>query len=59
MTEQQARIWDEATQSCGPPIRFSNLTPIQNAVKTAMELTPYLATRHWALVRIDRRFLIT
>ncbi|TWJ07601.1 uncharacterized protein DUF4238 [Stackebrandtia albiflava] len=57
--EQEARIWDEATQPGGPPIGFSNLAHIQNAVKTAIELTPYLATRPWALVRFDRRSLIT
>src|SRR5690606_13290241 len=51
--------WDEATQPGGPPIAFSNLTHIQNAVETATELTPYLATRPWALVRFERRSLIT
>lgn len=57
--EQEDRTWDEATQPGGPPIGFSNLAHIQNAVETAIELTPYLATRPWALVRFDRRSLIT
>ncbi|QOQ38209.1 DUF4238 domain-containing protein [Trueperella pecoris] len=57
--EQEDRIWDEATQPGGPPISFSNLTHIQNAVETAIELTPYLATRPWTLVRFERRSLIT
>ncbi|MFE2656436.1 DUF4238 domain-containing protein [Brevibacterium sp. NPDC059310] len=57
--EQEDQIWNEATQPGGPPIGFSNLTHIQNAVETAIELTPYLATRPWALVRFDRRSLIT
>ncbi|MCF2588520.1 DUF4238 domain-containing protein [Brevibacterium sp. UCMA 11752] len=57
--EQEDRIWDEATQPGGPPIGFSNLAHIQNAVETAIELTSYLATRPWALVRFDRRSLIT
>lgn len=56
---QEDRIWHEATQPGGPPIGFSNLTHIQNAVETAIALTPYLATRPWTLVRFDRRSLIT
>lgn len=57
--EQEAQIWDEATQPGGPPIEFSNLAHIQNAVETALELTPYLVNRPWTLVRFDRRSLIT
>ncbi|WP_170301349.1 DUF4238 domain-containing protein [Saccharopolyspora hirsuta] len=57
--EQEERIWEEATQPGGPPIGFSNLAHIQNAVATALKLTPYLATRPWALIRFDRRSLIT
>jgi hypothetical protein len=57
--EQEDRIWEEATQPGGPPIRFSNLVHIQNTVDTAEKLTPYLATRPWTLVRFDRRSLIT
>lgn len=57
--EQEARIWDEATQPGGPPVGISNLAHIQNAVETALELTPHLATRPWTLVRFDRRSLIT
>ncbi|MCD1284489.1 DUF4238 domain-containing protein [Brevibacterium sp. GP-SGM9] len=58
-SEQEDRIWGEATQSGGPPIGFSNLVHIQNAVETAIELTPYLATRPWTLVRFEQRSLIT
>ncbi len=57
--EQEDRIWDEATRPGGPPIEFSNLAHIQNAVETAIKLAPSLATRPWALVRFDRRSLIT
>lgn len=57
--EQEDRIWGDATQPGGPPIGFSNLTHIQNAVETATRLTPYLATRPWTLVRFDQRSLIT
>ncbi|MCI7672669.1 MAG: DUF4238 domain-containing protein [Schaalia hyovaginalis] len=57
--EQENRIWNEATQPGGPSIGFSNLAHIQNAVETAIELTPYLAFRPWALVRFDQRSLIT
>jgi hypothetical protein len=57
--EQEQRIWEMATQPGGPPIKFSNLAHIQHAVATAVELTPYLATRPWTLVRFDRRSLIT
>lgn len=57
--KQEDRVWDEATQPGGPPIGFDNLTHIQNTVETAIELTPYLATRPWTLVRFDRRSLIT
>lgn len=57
--EQEDRIWNEATQPGGPPIGLSNLAHIQNAVETAIELTPYLATRPWVLVRFDRRSLVT
>lgn len=57
--EQEDRIWNEATQPGVPPMGFSNLAHLQNAVETAIELTPYLATRPWALVPFDRRSLIT
>ena len=57
--KQEDRVWAEATQPGGPPIGFDNLTHIQNTVETAIELTPYLATRPWTLVRFDRRSLIT
>lgn len=57
--EQEDCIWDEATQPDGPPITFSNGAHIQHMVKTATELTSYLITRPWSLVRFDRRSLIT
>lgn len=57
--EQEDRVWKEATQPGGPPIRFSNREHIRNTVETAQELTPYLANRPWVLVRFDRRSLIT
>ncbi|AWB88986.1 hypothetical protein C2138_05015 [Salinibacterium hongtaonis] len=59
-TEEQAqRIWDEGTQPAGPPITFSNLAHIQHMVKAAEQLSPYILTRPWSLIRFDRRSLIT
>ena len=57
--EQEDRIWTEATQPGGPPISFSNLLHVQHLLDTAAELTPYLATRPWILVRFERRALVT
>ncbi|MFJ6419225.1 DUF4238 domain-containing protein [Paeniglutamicibacter sp. NPDC091659] len=57
--EQEDRIWEEATQPGGPPITFPNQAHIQHMVKTAEELTPFIATRPWILVQFDRRSLIT
>lgn len=34
--EHEDRIWDEATQPGGPPIGFSNLAHIRNAIEVAM-----------------------
>lgn len=59
-TEEQAqRIWDEATQTGGPPITMSALDHIDHMVKMAQELAKYLETRPWSLVRFDRRSLFT
>lgn len=57
--EQEDRIWGEATQPGGPPIRFTNGTHIRNMVESAVELAPSLALRPWILVRFNRRSLIT
>ena len=57
--EQEDRIWEEATRPGGPPISFTNLAHIRNTVKTAQEVTSYLAVRPWSLVRFNRRSLVT
>lgn len=57
--ELEDRIWEEATQPGGPPIRFTNLAHIKHTVETAKDLTSYLAVRPWSLVRFNRRCLIT
>lgn len=57
--EQANRIWDEATQPGGPPISFPNHIHIQHMVDTSEQLTPYIATRPWTLVRFAQRSLIT
>lgn len=59
-TDQEAnRLWDQATQPGGPPIRFSNLKHIQHLLNTAEQITPYLAARPWSLIRFKTRSLIT
>ncbi len=57
--EQEDRIWEEGIQPGGPPISSTNLAHIQHLVEIAQELTSYLATRPWSLVRFNRRSLIT
>lgn len=57
--ELEERIWADATQPGGPPVRFRNAVHIAHTLDTASELTPYFATRPWTLVRFDRRSLIT
>lgn len=57
--EQEGRVWADATQPDGPPIRFSNLAHIRHMIDMAEELTSYFAGRQWSLVRFERRALVT
>lgn len=60
ITDEQADVvWSQATQPDGPPIRMAPIAHIQQMVKTADELLPYIAGRPWSLVRFDKRSLIT
>jgi len=56
--EEAEHFWNEATKPEGLPIRFSNLAHINHMVRTAIEITPYIACRPWTLVRFNRRSLI-
>lgn len=59
-TDQQAeRIWEEATQPGGPPIKLSNRQQIENLLETAQEITKYIFMRPWSIVRFERRNLLT
>jgi hypothetical protein len=57
--EQEERIWVTATQPGGPPISFTNFAHIEHMMEMAQSMLPYLTSRPWAVVRFDRRSLIT
>lgn len=57
--EQAEVVWEQATQPDGPPIRMAPIAHIQQMVKAADALLPYIAGRPWSLVRFDKRSLIT
>jgi hypothetical protein len=60
ITEEQAeKVWEQATQPGGPPIRIRPAAHIEQMVTLVDELFPYLAGRPWTLVRFQRRSLLT
>lgn len=59
-TDAQAeRIWSEATQPGGPPIKLSNLTHIKYMLETAEQLMTYVLSRPWVFYYFARRSLVT
>ncbi|WP_133617116.1 DUF4238 domain-containing protein [Leucobacter luti] len=56
--EQAERIWEEATQPGGPPIKLSNRRQIEHMVNTAQEITQYIFMRPWSIVHFKRRALL-
>lgn len=60
ITEEEAgRIWQEATQPGGPPIRVAPSVHIKQILDMADRMFPYVAGRPMVLVVFRRRSLIT
>jgi hypothetical protein len=57
--DEADRLWQEATQPGGPPIELTALGHIRQMLRMLPEIFPYLVGRPWALVRFERRSLLT
>lgn len=56
---QSEKIWEQATQPDGPPIRVSSVAHLKQMAELSEALLPYIAGRPWVLVRFNKRSLIT
>lgn len=53
------RLWEQATRPEGPPVRVSALDHMQQIVDLVPKSIPYVLGRPWALVRFERKVLVT
>lgn len=58
-TEQADRVWRDATQPGGPPVRLQARGHIEQINALLPEILPYFTGRPWGLFRFDRRSLLT
>lgn len=56
--EEAERIWDEAVQQGGPPVKFSNHWQIEHMLGMADEILPYIQMRPWSVVHFEKRALL-
>lgn len=57
--EEAERIWDEATQLGGPPIRLAPIGHINQILQLTPKLVRYFMFRPWMLYRFSARSLLT
>lgn len=57
--EQAERIWDEATQPGGPPIRVAPIVHINQMLQLTPKLVRYFLFRPWMIYRFSNRSLLT
>lgn len=53
-----AKLWDDAMQPDGPPIRISQAAHIEQTLELADSLHKYMSGRPWTLMHFDKRSLI-
>lgn len=57
--DEAERIWTEATQPGGPPIKLAPVGHIRQMLELTPQLIRYFAARPWQMYRFSRRSLVT
>lgn len=57
--EQAQRVWEDAIQEGGPPIKMTSLAHVRQILDFAEHAFPYFVGRIWVLVEFERRRLYT
>lgn len=58
-TDEAERIWNEATQPGGPPIKLAPVGHIRQMLELTPELVKYFVSRPWQIYHFSRRSLLT